>query len=348
MTDQTTDQDVAVDLEAEVMEEGATHDPKNAEAQSIVAVDAATQAVKTQAPGRTGDKRNAEPMPKTKAGMLSAMVTKMQGMNKGDLGTMFKGMHEDVEFEGEEADVVVESILDVDAELSALVESEATLSEEFKEKTAVLFEAALKSKLSEEIDRIEAASIQALEEEVAQVEEGMVNKIDSYLNYVVESWMTDNEVAIQAGLRTEIAESFMAGLKTLFTESYIEVPEAKVDLVDGLAEQVEELEAALNKATLDSMKLVEKNEVLVRSQIIAEAAFDLADTQAEKLATLVESVDFESVEVFTRKVAIVKESHFATPSAEADDIVEATEGDEEAVTEVNPMMQQYLTALNNQ
>lgn len=346
MTDQTTDQDVAVDLEAEVMEEGATHDPKNAEAQSIVAVDTAADAVKTQAPGRTGDKRNAEPMPKTKAGMLSAMVTKMQGMNKGDLGTMFKGMHEDVEFEGEEA--VVESILDVDAELSALVESEATLSEEFKEKTAVLFEAALKSKLSEEIDRIEAASIQALEEEVAQVEEGLVNKIDSYLNYVVESWMTDNEVAIQAGLRTEIAEGFMAGLKTLFTESYIEVPEAKVDLVDGLAEQVEELEAALNKATLDSMKLVEENEVLVRSQIIAEAAFDLADTQAEKLATLVESVDFESVEVFTRKVAIVKESHFAAPSAEADDIVEATEGDEEAVTEVNPMMQQYLTALNNQ
>jgi len=344
MTD-LTDQVVETDLEAEVMEE-ATHDPKNAEAQSIVAVDAATQAVKTQAAGRKGDKRNSEPMPKTKAGMLSAMVTKMQGMNKGDLSNMFKGMHEDVDFDAEEGEVVVENILDVDAELGALVESEATLSEEFKEKTAVLFEAALKSKLSEEIDRIEASSIQALEEEVAQVEENLVNKVDSYLNYVVESWMTENEVAIQAGLRTEIAEGFMKGLKDLFVESYVEVPEAKVDLVDELAEQVEELETALNKATLASMDLAEKNEVLVREQIIAEAAFDLADTQAEKLATLVESVDFESVETFTRKVAIVKESHFATPSAKVDDIVEATEGDTETVTEVNPMMATYLSALN--
>ena len=344
MTD-LTDQVVETDLEAEVMEE-ATHDPKNAEAQSIVAVDTATQAVKTQAAGRKGDKRNSEPMPKTKAGMLSAMVTKMQGMNKGDLSNMFKGMHEDVDFDAEEGEVVVENILDVDAELGALVESEATLSEEFKEKTAVLFEAALKSKLSEEIDRIEASSIQALEEEVAQVEENLVNKVDSYLNYVVESWMTENEVAIQAGLRTEIAEGFMKGLKDLFVESYVEVPEAKVDLVDELAEQVEELETALNKATLASMDLAEKNEVLVREQIIAEAAFDLADTQAEKLATLVESVDFESVETFTRKVAIVKESHFATPSAKVDDIVEATEGDTETVTEVNPMMATYLSALN--
>jgi len=344
MTDQT-DQIVEADLEAEVMEE-ATHDPKNAEAQSIVAVDKAADAVKSQAAGRKGDKRNSEPMPKTKAGMLSAMVTKMQGMNKGDLSNMFKGMHEDVDFDTEEAEVVVENILDVDAELGALVESEATLSEEFKEKTAVLFEAALKSKLSEEIDRIEAASIQALEEEVAQVEESLVNKVDSYLNYVVESWMTENEVAIQAGLRTEIAEGFMKGLKDLFVESYVEVPEAKVDLVDELAEQVEELETALNKATLASMELAEKNEVLVRDQIIAEAAYDLADTQAEKLATLVESVDFESVEAFTRKVAIVKESHFATPSAKVEDIVEATEGDTESVTEVNPMMATYLSALN--
>ena len=193
------------------------------EPESIASVDKAADAVKSQAP-----------VPKTKAGMISAMYSQMNGMKKADLQAAYKKvMGEDVEVE--ESEVVAETTIDTTAELDALVESEATLSDEFKAKTAVIFEAAVKSKLSEEVDRIESQYEQNLSEEVASIKSDLVEKVDSYLNYVVETWMEENKVAVQNGLRTEIAETFMNKMKDLFVESYIEVPESKVDLVDELA-----------------------------------------------------------------------------------------------------------------
>ena len=163
------------------------------------------------------------------------------------------------------------------------------------------------------------------------------------MNYVVEQWIEDNKVAIETGLRTEIAENFMNNLKDLFTESYIEVPESKVDLVDELAESVEELEDQLNGSTAKLIEMAEELEGYKRDAVIAEASKDLADTQAEKLKSLAESVDFEDEETFAQKVNTIKESYFnkkATGGEEEiideEDAYEVTSGDS---------MSSYLSAI---
>ena len=298
------------------------------EPESIASVDKAADATKQA------------PVPKTKAGMISAMYGKLNSMKKVDLQASYgKLMGEDLEVAGE----TVAETIDTTSELDALVESEATLSEEFKEKTAVIFEAAVKSKLSEEVDRLETQYKEELSEEVSSIKGDLVEKVDSYLNYVVESWMDENKVAVQNGLRTEIAETFMDKMKDLFTESYIDVPESKVDLVDELAEQVSELEEKLNSQTGDAIKLSEELEVLKRDAIIAEASRGLADTQVEKLKGLVEGIDFDE-DTFAQKVGIIIESHFAKePSANEE--VEVVSEDVDQTVEVSSSMAQYVSAL---
>jgi len=283
---------------------------KNAEAQSVAATAKAADATK-KAPARKGDKSNSQPSELKPAG--KAMKA------------------EDVEFDG-----------DFSEDLNALVESEATLSDEFKAKTAVIFEAAVKTKLSEEINRLETEYAEQLAEEVESTKADLVEKVDSYLNYVVEQWMEDNKVAIQTGLRTEIAEGFMGKLKDLFVESYIEVPESKVDLVDELASANEDLEAQVNEATANAMKLAEELESYKRTAVIREASKDLAETQVEKLTSLADSIDFVSEESFAKKVATLKESYFAKKTTES--IVEDTDESADEV-EVSPMMEQYLKAI---
>jgi hypothetical protein len=298
------------------------------EPESIASVDKAADATKQA------------PVPKTKAGMISAMYGKLNSMKKVDLQASYgKVMGEDLEVAGE----TVAETIDTTSELDALVESEATLSEEFKEKTAVIFEAAVKSKLSEEVDRLETQYKEELSEEVSSIKGDLVEKVDSYLNYVVESWMDENKVAVQNGLRTEIAETFMDKMKDLFTESYIDVPESKVDLVDELAEQVSELEEKLNAQTGDAIKLSEELEVLQRDAIIAEASRGLADTQVEKLKGLVEGIDFDE-DTFAQKVGIIIESHFAKePSVNEE--VEIVSEDADHTVEISSSMAQYVSAL---
>ena len=231
----------------DVVEEA--HDPKNAEDASVASVKGA--AGKTAKAAEPAPKQGThEPMPKTKAGMLQAMYMKASKMNKKDLMAMYGKMNDDVEWDDDAAIMEnPEVAYDYQGELDALVESEATLSEEFKEKTTVIFEAAMKAKLAEEIEELEENYANELAEEIAATKSDLVEKVDSYLNYVVEQWMEDNKLAVQSGLRTEIAETFMNKLKDVFTESYIEVPESKIDLVDELSDQVEELEEALNVRT---------------------------------------------------------------------------------------------------
>jgi len=348
MTDKyEIDQEVELhdEVEDEVVEEA--HDPKNAEAQSVASVDKAGDATgKASAPSQGTAKNNTtqDPMPKTKAGLIAATVGKMQGMNRQQLAAMYNMKHEGVEeIEGEhiaESDFAYKA--DFSEDLNALVESEATLSEEFKAKAEVIFEAAIKSKLTEEIDRLEAKYEEELAEEVSQTKSDLVEKVDSYLNYVVEQWMDDNKVAIESGLRTEIAEKFMDSLKDLFVESYIDIPESKVDLVDELAAEVEELEEQLNSQTGKAIEMAEELEVLKRESIIREASRDLAETQIEKLKSLVADVDFDDEETFTSKVATVKESYFNKKATVAEEIVEE-EGDFEV--EVSESMSQYLSAI---
>ena len=345
MTDQVEDQEVELEDEIEIEE---AHDPKNAEAQSVASVKGAEGKGKTaKEPGGKGGK--AEPMqklPGTKAGMINAMYMKASKMKKEELAGMYAKLMGETVAEEVEADdqPIVEYQADFSADLDALIESEATLSEEFKAKTAVIFEAAIKSKLSEEIDRLEENYKTELEEEVAATKADMVEKVDSYLNYVVENWMEENKLAVQSGLRTEIAEKFMNSLKDLFTESYIEVPESKVDLVDELAAEVEELEEALNNSMAKAIETAEELEEMKRNEVIREASKDLAETQVEKLAKLVGDITFEDADTFAEKVKTVKESYFKKESVESV-IEDAVEDDDGNIVETTGTMEQYLTAI---
>ena len=331
----------------DVVEEA--HDPKNAENASVASVKGAAGKT-TKAPDPAPKQGTHMPMPKTKAGMLQAMYLKQSKMNKAQLTAAYmNSMKDDVDVDNDAAIMEnPEVAYDYQGELDALVESEATLSEEFKEKTTIIFESAMKAKLAEEIETLEENYANELAEEIATTKSDLVEKVDSYLNYVVEQWMEDNKLAVQTGLRTEIAETFMNKLKDVFTESYIEVPESKIDLVDELSEQVEELEEALNARTEEALEQAKAIEDYTRAAIVAEAAKDLPDTQAEKLAGLVESIDFEDEETFAKKVATVKEAHFAAPAVEST-IAEETDVDAEAdTTEVSDTMATYLSAIRKQ
>lgn len=281
--------------------------------------------------------------PKTKAGMISAMTDKMLKMTKKDMEEMYASYNVNESVDMEDSEVVVETTVDTSAELDALVESEATLSEEFKQKTAILFETALKSKLSEEVDRLEAQYKSELAEEVSSTKSDLVEKVDNYLNYVVETWMEDNKLAVQNGLRTEIAETFMEKMKDLFTESYIDVPESKVDLVDELAESVDELETKLNEQTQKVIDTTVELEGYKRNTIIREASRDLAETQVEKLKSLVEDVDFGSEESFVEKVNTIKESYFSKIIKE--EIQEEIAEEADQTVEVSDVMASYLSTI---
>ena len=345
MTDQVEDQEVELEDEIEIEE---AHDPKNAEAQSVASVKGAEGKGKTaKEPGGKGVK--SEPMqklPGTKAGMINAMYMKASKMKKEELAGMYAKLMGETVAEEVEADDQpnVEYQADFSADLDALIESEATLSEEFKAKTAVIFEAAIKSKLSEEIDRLEENYKTELEEEVSATKADMVEKVDSYLNYVVENWMEENKLAVETGLRTEISEKFMNSLKDLFTESYIDVPESKVDLVDELAAEVEELEEALNNSMAKAIETAEELEEMKRHEVIREASKDLAETQVEKLAKLVGDITFEDADTFAEKVKTVKESYFKKESVESV-IEDAVEDEDGNIVEATGTMEQYLTAI---
>lgn len=308
MTDQIKGQDVELNEDENFVE---AHDPKNAEEQSVASVKSAEGAGKT-APKRKGDKTNSDKMEKGKAGDPEKAT-------------------EDYDFSDD---------------LEALISEEATLSEGFKGKAAIIFEAAIKSKLSEEVERLEENYATQLQEEVETFKTDMVEKVDGYLNYVVENWMKENEVAIHNGLRTEIAEEFMDKLQALFTESYIAVPDSKVDLVDDLAEQNSSLEDKLNEQTEAMIAMKEELEVYKRYEVIREAARDLAETEVEKLVKLSEDVDFVSEEVFADKVATIKEAYFKKAKSTDNTIAEAAEEVDAADEQiVEGSMAAYVQAL---
>jgi hypothetical protein len=310
-------------------------------------------------------KKETVQVPKTKAGVIQAAVDMLKAARKEDAQKMFAKL---VSIDGEEESIKsadkakdggvkkvadpkavakVESI-DFDEDLDAIIKEEATLSDGFRDKAGAIFEAVLTSKLSGEIDRLEAEYAQNLEEEVTEVQNSLVEKVDSYLNYVVENWMKENEVAVQQGLRTEIAEEFMTSLQGVFKEHYIEVPEGKVDLVDELNESVSELEESLNKTTQDNIDLHNKVQEFERKEVVRELSEGLAKTEAEKLASLVEDIEFDNRENFETKVKVVKESYFKNEAEESVDEVDSLLGDGEVSEEtVSESMARYTQAITN-
>jgi len=298
-------------------------------------------------------------MPKTKAGIVNATYSMMKKAKKDEAMKLYagmqkihanygKGMDESVDVDetvvSETADV---SHIDYEEDLNVLVAEEATLSDGFRDKASVIFEAALKTKVGAEIDRLESEYAQNLEEEVTSVKTDLVEKVDAYLNYVVEGWMQENEVAVEAGLRTEIAEDFMTSLQSVFKEHYISVPEGKEDLLDELSTQVAELEEQLNKTTDENVELFQSVQESQRADVVRKYTSDLATTEAEKLASLVEDVEFDNAETFEMKVKTIKESYFVKESVESVSEVEEIVGTEQAITEsTSGSMARYTAALD--
>jgi hypothetical protein len=220
------------------------------------------------------------------------------------------GMREEDET-ADDADVVAEDeVIAAPAAIDLSPIFGDDLSEEFKEKATSIFEAAVIARVNAEMDKVTSSLEEKYAADVADYKEGIVEKIDSYLNYVVENYIRDNELAIENGLRTEIAEDFMAGLKVLFKEHYIEVPEEKYDVIGELQAKAEELEAKLDEAIGHNVDLNKEVTSLKRIAVVEELSKDLADTEAAKLGKLLEGVDFENEDLYREKVSVIKENYF--------------------------------------
>ena len=233
--------------------------------------------------------------------------------------------------------------LDVSADVAALVEG-TELSEEFAEKAKTIFEAAVKAKISEEYDRLVEHFATELDKQVDAAKAELSEEVNGTVNYAIGQWMEQNQVAVDRGIRNEITEDFIAGLKGLFEEHYIAIPDEKVDVVEGMAESIREMEERLDEQVKANVKLQNRLNETAKLNILSTVSEGLADTQKEKLAALAEGLEFVSEEAFSKKVTTIKESYFKEAAAPVSEVADETPV--EGVEEVNPAMAQYLNALN--
>lgn len=283
-------------------------------------------------------------MPKTKEGMKDVVIKAMKSMKKGDMEkltasvmTSSYGNSESVKKEALDIDSI-----DVTDDVNALVEGE-DLSEEFTAKATTIFEAAVKSKLRSEVERLGVEKTQEVAEEVETFKSELTEKVDSYLDYVVKEWMQENELAIDRGLKGEIAEDFITGLKALFEEHYIDVPDEKYDILEGQAQKIEDLEAKLNETIEKMTDMNKEKSSLVREQVIAKVSTDLAETEKEKFEGLVEDVEFNGEEDFTAKLNTLKENYF--PKSVATQTLEEEVETENQEVDVSGAMAAYMSAI---
>ena len=259
---------------------------------------------------------------------------------------------ENFEFVSEEADeeTVAEALetyeVDMAEHVNALLEGE-NLSEEFHEKATTIFEAAVKAKLEEEVALLEQAYAETLEERVEEIMEELASNVDDYLNYVVEQWIAENEVAVESALRSELTEDFISGLKALFAEHYIDVPEEEVQVVEELSSTVEELEAKLNEEIQRNVELTSMLAESRKVELAAQVCEGLSDTQTQKLLALVENVEYTDDETFVNKISTLRENYFPT-SVKSDEVLDRVESaDPQTITEENLAgpMAKYVKAL---
>jgi hypothetical protein len=264
-----------------------------------------------------------------------------------------KPKSEEVETEAEDIvaeDTETEEVIDLSKDVEALVSADADLSEEFKEKAATIFETAVKTRLAEKEKKMKAKMEDEMEEKISAVKEELVEKVDSYLNYVVEEWVKDNELAVESGIRSEIAEDFISGLKNLFKEHYIDVPEEKFDVLEAMAKEKEELEKKLNEEMAKNVELSKSNSTFSKEKIFSEASEGLADTETEKLKELAENIEFKDEQDFSKKLDTIKESYFpkakSEPTTSKED-VDSVVGDANLTTGSNEAMAAYTAAISN-
>ena len=239
-----------------------------------------------------------------------------------------------------------EKDIDVKEHVDALVAGDDSLSEEFKQKAATVFEAAIKSKVKEIAEDIQADYDKKLTEETSKSKDELVEKVDSYLAYVVEEWMKENELALERGIKGEIAEDFIGGLKKLFEDHYIDVPDEKYNVLEDQSSKIEELNKKLNESIEKNVELSKENGKLQRQDIIDEASKELAETQKEKFNKLAEEVEYSNEEDFKSKVATIKESYFGKKesTSEIDDV--AAESNAEQPQDLTNAMAAYSAAIS--
>ena len=307
-------------------------------------------------------------MPSTKSGMIKALFDKVNQMKKEEVSSKWKELMDVAEAEDtggptpEDSDNKKDKVavkgkkmkasdlpeINVKEDIEALVQGEE-LSEDFKTKASTIFEAAVYQKVMEvstkKTEELEEEYQQGLQEEIISFRDELTEKVDGYLNYVVEEWMKENELALDSSLRSEITEEFITGLKGLFTEHYIEVPEEKVDMVENLFDRVEELETKLNTKIEENVKVTNELNEYRKNKIVEEVSNDLADTQSEKLKELTEGVSMEEgdVEDFENKVKQIKESYFPS-QVKKDEVISEENVNSEEPKETDAKMTDIMKA----
>lgn len=280
---------------------------------------------------------------------LEAFIMEMieEGYSEDQIVSAIEENFELVSEEVEELDEEESYQVDMSEHVEALLAGEE-LSEEFKEKATTIFEAAVQQKLAEEIAKLEEAYAEALEEEVAEITQSLSEDVDDYLNYVVENWVSENEVAIEHGLRTELTEDFISGLRNLFVENYIDIPEDKVSVVEELGSKIEELEAKLNEEIEHNVALNKMINESKQYEILSSACDGLTVTQAEKLKALSEGIEFTTESEYNAKIKTLRESYFSA-GVKADNVLDRVESENDGRTmiseDTNPRMAAYVKTL---
>ena len=278
-------------------------------------------------------------------------------VNKGaKAADAMKGMKEEEELEDEniisETEEVEEEVVeeetteeyDIEEDVNALLGGE-DLSEEFKEKAKTIFEAALTAKVGEIKEALESQYEERLVEEVEEIKESLAQRVDSYLEYVADEWFTENELAVEQGLKTEMTESFLEGMRGLFEAHYVSIPEDKYDVLESMVEKLDDMETKLNEQIEKNIHLNQRLAESVADGIFDEISEGLAATQKEKLASLAESVEFESEEEYREKLEMLKESYFPankTPKAHTETL---SEGVDHSTESISGPMATYLKTL---
>ena len=250
------------------------------------------------------------------------------------------------ETEDGEEETIAETKYDFTEDVNALVAGEE-LSEEFRERAVTIFEAAVTSRVNDEVKALQEAFESTLTEEVAKIQTELAEKVDDYLSYAADTWMKENSLQIEHGIKTEMAESFFKGLKGLFLEHNFTVPEEKFNLLDGMAGELDDMENKLNEQIDANVALNKRIGEFVKMEIVNECATGLAETQKEKLASLAEGVEFETEEDFRNKVNTIKESYFTRKAELAESVSEPTEEVAEPLIEstVSGSMSKYVDAI---
>lgn len=323
-----------------------------------------------EVPKRKGDKDveddpkdapTAVKAPGTKAGIIHAAMQKMNAMSTKHLKAQYNNMMSAMDMKAEEVDFDEEVIsetpritsedINVSEDIRAMFEADESLSEDFKTKAATIFEAAVVSKINEQLQKISANFESELDSELEKVKEEMAEQMDSYLDYVVEQWMTDNQLAVEHGIKAEMVENFMAGMKTLFEENYVSIPDEKVDVVEELATKAEELEGDLNEEISRNVELRKVVESYTREKLVESVSDDLTETQKAKFKTLAEGIDYSDNESFVQKLEVIKESYFGMQTEDATSYYDFDESEplEEEVSEKrssDPTMAAYVDAIS--